>query len=98
MRFLARLHAQCELHGYVEGPNRAWLADVIDQGPAAGVPAPHSPLPARLRQPRYYLDALRQQGRQVEGRDTEPSAGIIYSHRGRRRRLRESRLCERGDR
>jgi hypothetical protein len=34
---LARVHGQCELHCYVEGPNRAWMADLIDQGRAAGV-------------------------------------------------------------
>lgn len=28
----ARLHAQCEIHCYVEGPNRAWLAEVIEAG------------------------------------------------------------------
>ncbi len=28
----ARLHAQCEIHCYVEGPNREWLAGVIEQG------------------------------------------------------------------
>ena len=28
----ARLHGQCEIHAYVEGPHRAWLADVIEQG------------------------------------------------------------------
>lgn len=32
VRLLAKLHGQCELHCYVEGPNRAWLADIIDQG------------------------------------------------------------------
>lgn len=29
---LAKIHAQCEMHGYVEGPNRAWLATIIEQG------------------------------------------------------------------
>lgn len=32
MRLLAKLHGQCELHAYVEGPNRAWLAGIIEQG------------------------------------------------------------------
>lgn len=32
VRLLAKLHAQCEIHAYVEGPHRAWLADVIEQG------------------------------------------------------------------
>jgi hypothetical protein len=34
---LARLHAQCEIHAWVEGPDRAWLADVIQQGLDAGL-------------------------------------------------------------
>jgi hypothetical protein len=29
---MARLHGQCELHAYVEGANRAWLADIIERG------------------------------------------------------------------
>lgn len=33
----ARLHGQCEIHAYVEGPNRAWLADIMEQGRAAAV-------------------------------------------------------------
>ncbi|MCP9976488.1 hypothetical protein [Actinomadura madurae] len=37
VKLLARIDGQCELHGYVEGPNRAWLADIIDQGLADGV-------------------------------------------------------------
>jgi hypothetical protein len=32
LQFCARMHGQCEVHAYVEGPNRAWLADVIEQG------------------------------------------------------------------
>jgi len=28
----ARLHGQCEIHAYVEGPNRMWLADMIVAG------------------------------------------------------------------
>lgn len=32
VKFMARLHGQCEIHGYVEGPNRRWLADIVDQG------------------------------------------------------------------
>ncbi|MFD0856802.1 hypothetical protein ACFQ07_31510, partial [Actinomadura adrarensis] len=37
VRVLTRLDQQCEIHGYVEGPNRAWLADIIDQGLDAGI-------------------------------------------------------------
>lgn len=33
----ARLHGQCEIHLYVEGPNRAWLADLIQQGLDLGI-------------------------------------------------------------
>lgn len=32
MRLVARVEGQCEIHGYVEGQNRAWLADLIEQG------------------------------------------------------------------
>lgn len=32
IRLLARLHGQCEIHCYVEGPNRAWLANIIEEG------------------------------------------------------------------
>lgn len=32
LRLCARLHGQCEIHAWVDGPNRAWLADVIEKG------------------------------------------------------------------
>lgn len=32
VKLLARLHGQCEIHVYVEGPHRAWLADIIARG------------------------------------------------------------------
>lgn len=32
VRLGARLHGQCELHAYVEGKNRKWLANIIRQG------------------------------------------------------------------
>jgi hypothetical protein len=32
VKLMARLHGQCELHAYVEGPNRAWLASMIERG------------------------------------------------------------------
>lgn len=32
IRLMARLHGQCETHAYVEGTNRAWLADIIEDG------------------------------------------------------------------
>lgn len=32
LRLMARLHGQCEIHGYVEGHNRRWLAGLISEG------------------------------------------------------------------
>ena len=32
----ARLHGQCEIHTYVEGENRNWLADVVELGRRSG--------------------------------------------------------------
>lgn len=32
VRLLARLHGQCEMHAYVEGRNRAWLAGIVKRG------------------------------------------------------------------
>jgi hypothetical protein len=37
VRLFARLHGQCEIHCYVEGPNRAWLAGIIEEGRACGL-------------------------------------------------------------
>jgi hypothetical protein len=37
VKLMARLHGQCELHAYVEGPNRAWLAAIIERGRAVGI-------------------------------------------------------------
>jgi len=37
MRFVARVHGQCEIHGYVEGPDRTWLAEIIDEGLDLGI-------------------------------------------------------------
>jgi hypothetical protein len=28
----ARVHGQCEIHGWVDGPDRTWLADIIHRG------------------------------------------------------------------
>jgi hypothetical protein len=38
----ARLHGQCEIHAYVEGPNRTWLANVIRDGLEYGVYRPEA--------------------------------------------------------
>ena len=35
VKLLARLHGQCEIHAWVDGPNRAWLANIIRQGLAS---------------------------------------------------------------
>lgn len=32
IKLAARLHGQCEIHTYVEGPNRSWLAGIMRQG------------------------------------------------------------------
>lgn len=37
IRFLARLDAQCEIHAWVDGPDRRWLADIIHAGLDGGV-------------------------------------------------------------
>ncbi|MNU39105.1 hypothetical protein D3C71_277930 [compost metagenome] len=37
LRLLARLHAQSEIHCWVDGPNRNWMADIIAAGRAEGV-------------------------------------------------------------
>jgi hypothetical protein len=33
----AKIHAMCELHGFVEGKDRAWFADIVDQGCDTGL-------------------------------------------------------------
>lgn len=37
IRLCARLHGQCEIHAWVDGHNREWLAGVIEGGRSAGV-------------------------------------------------------------
>lgn len=37
VKLLARLHGACEIHAYVEGPNRGWLADIITDGRSRNV-------------------------------------------------------------
>lgn len=32
IRMLARMHATCEIHGWVDGPDREWLAGIVDEG------------------------------------------------------------------
>lgn len=35
LKLMARLHGQCEIYAFVEGPHRAWLADIIERGRAS---------------------------------------------------------------
>lgn len=35
IQLAARLHGQCEVHAYVEGKNRKWLAEIIKKGRAS---------------------------------------------------------------
>ena len=37
IKLLARLHAQCEMHAYIRGKNRNWLADIIECGREEGI-------------------------------------------------------------
>lgn len=37
MRFAVRVHASCETFGYVEDPNREWLAGIIERGLTVGI-------------------------------------------------------------
>lgn len=37
VRLLTRLHAQCEIHAWVDGPNRGWLAEIIEEGRRDGL-------------------------------------------------------------
>ncbi len=32
LKFAARVHGQCEIHAFVEGHNRTWLADIVKTG------------------------------------------------------------------
>lgn len=37
LRLMARIHGQCEIHGWVDGKNRAWLADIMQEGRDLGL-------------------------------------------------------------
>ncbi|HEY2088339.1 MAG TPA: hypothetical protein VGH54_20265 [Mycobacterium sp.] len=37
LKLAARIHGQCEIHGWCEGTDRAWLAGIIDEGLESGV-------------------------------------------------------------
>ena len=36
VKLAARIHGQCEIHAYIEGIDRAWVAGIIDQGLESG--------------------------------------------------------------
>jgi hypothetical protein len=40
VRLLASIDAQCEIHAWIDGPDRAWFAGLIDEGRASGVLRP----------------------------------------------------------
>lgn len=40
-KMMARIHGQCEIHAFLRGENRAWMADVIKQGRSLGVYRPN---------------------------------------------------------
>lgn len=52
VRLLTRLHGQCEVHAWVDGPDRAWLADIIDEGVETGVLRSNTVAPPQVG--RYY--------------------------------------------
>ena len=37
IKLMTRIHAQCEVHGYIEPQNREWLAEIIQKGSDQGV-------------------------------------------------------------
>lgn len=37
LKLFARLHAQCEIHAWVAGKNRAWMAKIIAEGLESGL-------------------------------------------------------------
>lgn len=37
IKLAAKIHGWCEAHAWVDGPDRAWLAEIIDEGLAVGV-------------------------------------------------------------
>lgn len=41
VELLAHIHATCEIHGYVEGEHREWLADIIEVGREDRILRPH---------------------------------------------------------
>lgn len=37
LRFALRIHAQCEIHTYVEGKHRKWLSNIVERGVDQGI-------------------------------------------------------------
>lgn len=37
LKFLARMHGQCEIHAYIEGANKKWAEDLIARGLTCGL-------------------------------------------------------------
>ncbi|TMR14070.1 hypothetical protein ETD86_29430 [Nonomuraea turkmeniaca] len=69
VRLAARVYAQSELHAFVEGGNRAWLAGLIDAGLAEGVL--RRTLPWR-GQPSQYPSGWEKVASFLRERDNEP--------------------------
>ncbi|MEI5520686.1 hypothetical protein WB388_08730 [Streptomyces brasiliscabiei] len=46
VKLAARLHSQCEIHAWVDGPNRTWLADIMQAGLDHGIYRRGLPYPA----------------------------------------------------
>lgn len=59
IQLAARIHGQCEIHGFVEGPNRAWLADIIEEGLAAGIFRRHEMTDEQHRELAALLKSVR---------------------------------------
>lgn len=76
IRLAARLHAQCELHAWVDGPNRAWLADVMEAGLESGIyrrGIQYTPDPARDRdEPQWVSQGWEEVIALLRTRDDEP--------------------------
>jgi hypothetical protein len=41
VKLMVRLHLSCEVHTWVDGPNRLWLAEIIEAGRKSGVLRPN---------------------------------------------------------
>ena len=66
VRLAAKIHGWCEVHAWFDGPDRAWAADIIDQGLAAGIYRRGHPADAGYSQGWEQVQAL------LRERDDEP--------------------------